>query len=83
MFATASYSFIRTTLQSPYVLYNYPAAPGVNVDGSALFAVYKPGQTFYLPGFPEQIFNFLGNYKFDNGLGLRTGVQVTGPIQHR
>ena len=29
---------------------------------------------------PRQIFNFLVNYKFDNGIGLRYGVQVISPI---
>jgi outer membrane receptor protein involved in Fe transport len=81
LFATASYSYIRTRLENPYIQYDYPAAPGVNVDGSALFAVFKPGQTFRLPGSPEQIFNALANYKTDIGLGLRAGIQVTGPIQ--
>jgi hypothetical protein len=42
--------------------------------------VFEPGQTFRDPGVPEHLFNFLGNYKFDNGIGVRTGVQVTGPI---
>jgi hypothetical protein len=30
---------------------------------------------------PEHVFNFLGNYKFPDGIGLRSGLQVTGPIQ--
>jgi hypothetical protein len=80
-FATASYSFIRTTLSSAPQFYNYPAEPGINVDGGALFAVFAPGQKFNDPGMPQHVFNFLGNYKFANGIGLRTGVQVTGPIQ--
>jgi len=29
---------------------------------------------------PEHVFNFLGNYKFPIGVGVRGGVQVTGPI---
>ena len=79
-YATASYSFIKTTLNTPPLFYNYPAQLGANVDGSALFAVFAPGQKFNDPGVPQHVFNFLGNYKFENGLGLRTGVQVTGPI---
>jgi hypothetical protein len=43
--------------------------------------VFAPGQKFNDPGMPQHVFNFLGNYKFANGIGLRTGVQVTGPIQ--
>ena len=81
LFATASYSFIKTTLNKPPLFYNYPAEQGVNVDGAALFAVFAPGQKFNDPGMPQHVFNFLGNYKFANGIGLRTGVQVTGPIQ--
>jgi len=80
-FATASYSFIKTTLDRPAPFYNYPAEPGLFVDGAGLFAVFTPGQHFDDPGVPEHVFNFLANYKFDNGVGLRAGVQVTGPIQ--
>ena len=50
-------------------------------DGAALFAVFAPGQKFNDPGVPQHVFNFLGNYKFISGLGLRFGAQVTGPIQ--
>ena len=89
LFATASYSYIDTTLNKAAGFYNYPADnannyPGTNynfVDGAGLFAVFAPGQKFEDPGVPQQIFNFLGNYKFDNGIGFRAGVQVIGPIQ--
>jgi hypothetical protein len=80
LFATASYSYINTLLSSAPEFYDYPAQPGVNVDGAGLTAVFYPGQKFQDPGVPQHVFNFLGNYKFDNGLGFRTGVQVTGPI---
>ncbi len=80
LFATASYSYIRTTLNKAAGFYNYPAKSGLNIDGAGLFAVFKDGQTFDDPGVPQQIFNFLGNYKFSNGLGARFGVQVVGPI---
>lgn len=79
-YATASYSYIDTTLNRPAGFYNYPAEPGLNIDGAGLFAVFSPGQKFDDPGVPRQIFNFLVNYKFDNGIGLRYGVQVIGPI---
>ncbi|HLY54460.1 MAG TPA: TonB-dependent receptor [Stellaceae bacterium] len=79
-YATASYSYITTTLNQPAGFYNYPAEPGVNIDGAALFAVFKSGQTFKDPGVPEHLFNFLADYKFDNGIGLDLGLQVTGPI---
>ena len=81
LFATASYSYIKTTLSQPAAFYNYPAEPGLNYDGAGLLAVFKSGQVFDDPGLPAQIFNFLGNYKFDDGLGLRFGVQVTSPIE--
>ena len=80
-YATASYSYIDTTLNNAPDFYNYPAAPGINVDGAGLFAVFAPGQKFQDPGVPQHVFNFLANYKFDFGLGLRAGAQVTGPIQ--
>jgi outer membrane receptor protein involved in Fe transport len=79
-YATASYSFIKTTLNKAPSFYNYPAEPGMNVDGAALFATFAPGQKFDDPGVPQHVFNFLGNYKFANGFGVRTGLQVTGPI---
>jgi outer membrane receptor protein involved in Fe transport len=79
-FATASYSFIQTTLNKPPAFYNYPAQLGTNVDGSAVFATFEPGEKFNDPGMPEHVFNFLANYKFPNGFGVRGGAQVTGPI---
>ncbi len=79
-FATASYSYLRTRLDTAPYFYNYPAQTGLNVDGAGLFAVFLPGQHFADPGIPEHVFNFLGNYRFDSGLGLRLGVQVTGPF---
>jgi hypothetical protein len=80
LYATASYSYIRTVLKAAPLFYDYPSQSGINIDGGANYAVFKPGQTFLDPGVPEHLFNFLGNYKFGNGLGVRTGVQVTGPI---
>jgi hypothetical protein len=81
LFATMGYSYIVTTLNKAEGFYNYPAEPGVNIDGAGLFAVFAPGQKFNDPGIPQHVFNFLGNYKFKNGFGVRYGVQVTGPIQ--
>lgn len=80
LFATASYSYIRTTLNSAPGFYNYAAEPGLNVDGAGLFAKFAPGQKFEDPGVPQHVFNFLGNYKFASGIGFRFGVQVIGPI---
>jgi hypothetical protein len=57
------------------------ALPGNYIDGAGSLAQFAPGQKFNDPGVPQQIFNFLGNYKFDSGIGLRYGVQVTSPIQ--
>lgn len=81
LFATASYSYIDTTLNRPAGFYNYPAQPGLNIDGAGLFAAFLPGQKFQDPGTPQHVFNFLGNYKFPFGVGFRLGLQVTGPIQ--
>jgi hypothetical protein len=79
-FATASYSYLRTRLSSPVGFYNYPAHYGLNVDGAGLFAAWEPGQSYNDPGIPQHVFNFLGNYRFDSGLGLRLGLQITGPF---
>jgi len=94
LFATAGYSYIVTTLNKAAAFYNYPAYPGNQypvsaggtgnfnfVDGAGLFTVYAPGQKFNDPGVPQHVFNFLGNYKFNSGIGFRFGVQVTGPIE--
>ena len=78
--ATASYSYIKTTLSQAPEFYDYPAQPGINIDGAGVFAVFVPGQKFKDPGVPQHLFNFLGNYKFANGIGVRSGVQVTGPM---
>jgi outer membrane receptor protein involved in Fe transport len=80
LFVTASYSYIETTLNRAAGFYNYAAEPGTFIDGAGTLAVWAPGQKFKDPGVPEQVFNFLGNYKFENGLGVRLGMQVTGPI---
>lgn len=80
LYVTASYSYIDTTLSAAPQFYDYPAEPGINVDGAGLLAVFEPGQKFQDPGIPQHVFNLLGNYKFDNGLGVRSGLQVTGPI---
>jgi len=80
LYATASYSYIATTLNQAAGFYNYPAELGNNIDGAGLFAVFAKGQKFDDPGVPRQIFNFLVNYKFDIGIGLRYGVQVISPI---
>jgi hypothetical protein len=79
-FATASYSYIDTTLSTAPIFYDYPAQPGINVDGAGSAAVFYPGQKFQDPGVPQQVFNFLANYKLSSGLGFRTALQVTGPI---
>ena len=94
LWATAGYSYIVTTLDKAAGFYDYPAYPGNQypvsaggtgtynfVDGAGLFTVFAPGQKFNDPGIPQHVFNFLGNYKFENGIGFRYGVQVTGPIQ--
>jgi outer membrane receptor for monomeric catechols len=79
-FVTASYSHIQTTLTEAAGFYDFPAQPGTNYDGAGTLAVFAPGQRFDDPGVPKDVFNFLGNYRFDSGLGLRFGVQITGPV---
>ena len=84
LFATASYSYIRSVLSSPPSFYDFPAAPGLNVDGLGAFFsahdLFLPNQKVDQPDQPQHVFNFLANYKFANGVGFRTGAQVTGPI---
>jgi outer membrane receptor for monomeric catechols len=79
-FATASYSYLHTTLDTPNGPYNFPAEPGINYDASGYEAVYLPGQTFQDPGIPEHLFNVLANYKNASGWGLQADLQVTSPV---
>jgi outer membrane receptor protein involved in Fe transport len=80
-FATASYSYLHTTLDQASGFYNFPAAPGLNYDGLGTAVVWQPNQTFQDPGVPEHLFNVLANYKFQSGWGAQTNLQVTGPVQ--
>jgi iron complex outermembrane receptor protein len=80
-FATASYSYLHTRLDTPAGFYNFPAQPGFNVDGAGNAVVFNPNQNFEDPGVPEHLINFLVNYKLDSGLGFQANLQVTGPIQ--
>ena len=80
-FATASYSYLHTRLDTPAGFYNFPAQPGFNIDGAGTAAVFASNQSFNDPGVPEHLINFLANYKLDNGLGFQANLQITGPIQ--
>jgi outer membrane receptor protein involved in Fe transport len=80
-FATASYSYLHTRLDTPAGFYNFPAQPGFNVDGAGNAVVFSPNQNFEDPGVPEHLINFLVNYKLDSGLGFQANLQVTGPVQ--
>jgi outer membrane receptor protein involved in Fe transport len=80
-FATASYSYLHTTLDSPAGFWNFPAAPGINYDGLGTTAVFAPGQSFQDPGVPQQLFNLLANYKSNSGWGVQANIQVTGTVE--
>jgi outer membrane receptor protein involved in Fe transport len=82
-FATASYSYLHTTLDSPATFYNFPATPGINYDGAGASATnpFLPNQTFNDPGVPQHLFNVLGNYKHESGWGAQANIQVTGPVE--
>ena len=80
-FATASYSYLHTRLDTPAGFYNFPAQPGFNIDGGGNAVVFSPNQNFEDPGVPEHLINFLVNYKLDSGLGFQANLQVTGPVQ--
>jgi outer membrane receptor protein involved in Fe transport len=81
-FATASYSYLHTTLDSPATFYNFPAQPGLNNDGAGVSVTnpFLPNQSFQDPGVPQQLFNVLANYKHESGWGVQANIQVTGPI---
>jgi hypothetical protein len=81
LFATASYSYLHTVLDTAAPFYNYPAEAGLNYDGAGALAVFLPGQTFKDPGVPQHLFNFLVNYKDPSGLGGQANLQVTGPVE--
>jgi outer membrane receptor protein involved in Fe transport len=82
-FATASYSYLHTTLDSPSTFYNFPAQPGTNYDGAGVSAAnpFLPNQTFQDPGVPQHLFNVLANYKHASGFGAQANIQVTGPVE--
>ncbi len=86
-FATASYSYLHTILYSPGstsiapgYFYNFPAEPGLNVDGAGTLAIWQPNQALLDPGVPQHLFNVLANYKHPSGFGVQANIQVTGPI---
>ena len=79
-FATASYSYLHTLLDSPSSFWNFPAQAGVNYDGYGLDAAFNPNQKFLDPGVPQHLFNVLANYKRDSGFGVQGNIQVTGPL---
>ena len=79
-FATASYSYLHTVLDTAASFYNFPAQPGLNYDGAANFIAWNPNQRFQDPGVPQHLFNVLANYKHESGLGAQANLQVTGPI---
>jgi outer membrane receptor protein involved in Fe transport len=79
-FATASYSFLHTILDTANGFYNLPAQPGLNYDGAGELILWSPNQRFVDPGIPEHLFNVLANYKHESGFGAQANIQVTGPI---
>jgi outer membrane receptor protein involved in Fe transport len=80
-FATASYSYLHTTLDSPATFYNFPATPGINYDGAGASATnpFLPNQTFNDPGVPQHLFNVLGNYKHESAGVLRQTFRSRDP----
>jgi len=80
-FATASYSYLHTVLDTAAGFYNFPAQPGLNIDGAANFISWNPNQRFQEPDVPQHLFNALVNYKHESGFGAQANLQVTGPIK--
>jgi len=79
-FATASYSYLHTLLDTAAGFYNFPAQPGLNIDGSANEIVWNSNQRFQEPDVPQHLFNALANYKHESGFGAQANLQVTGPM---
>jgi outer membrane receptor protein involved in Fe transport len=80
-FATASYSYLHTLLDSASGFYNLPAQQGINYDGAGSLLQWNGNQRFIDPGIPQHLFNVLANYKHESGFGAQANIQVTGPIQ--
>jgi outer membrane receptor protein involved in Fe transport len=80
-FATASYSYLHTLLDTAAGFYNFPAQLGLNIDGAANAIVWNTGQRFQEPDVPQHLFNALVNYKHESGFGAQANLQVTGPIK--
>jgi outer membrane receptor protein involved in Fe transport len=89
-FATASYSYLHTTTDTPFSFWNFPAQPGINFDGAGEEIQWQGckvngnascSQRFVDPGVPEHLFNALANYKLESGLGFQANLQVTGPVE--
>jgi outer membrane receptor protein involved in Fe transport len=80
-FATASYSYLHTTLDTATPFYNFPAYPGLNIDGAGTLAVFQGGQTLQDPGVPAHLINMLANYKHESGFGVQANIQITAPIE--
>ncbi len=80
-FATASYSYLHTLLDTAAGFYNFPAQLGLNIDGAANDIVWNTNQKFQEPDVPQHLFNALANYKHSSGFGAQANIQVTGPIK--
>ena len=79
-FATASYSYLHTVLDTASGFYNFPAYAGTYADGAGTAVVFQPNQSFPDPGVPQHLFNVLANYKDPSGFGGQANIQVTGPV---
>ena len=80
-FATASYSYLHTTLDTAAPFYNFPAYAGLNIDGAGTAAVFAGNQTLQDPGVPAHLINMLVNYKHESGFGVQANIQITAPIE--
>jgi len=80
-FATASYSYLHTTLDTGAPFYNFPAYAGLNIDGAGTTAVFAGNQTLQDPGVPAHLINMLVNYKHESGFGVQANIQITAPIE--
>jgi len=75
LFVTASYSYIKSILDSPPGFYDFPAQPGLNIDGGGSLvapgSLFLPNQKVDQPDQPQHVFNSW-QLQIPDRYGLRT-----------
>jgi len=84
-YATVGYSWINGSLPAdsdPYQSYNTNQIPGGPPDPNTNPAAYPTTGRLRAPGQPLDLFNALGQYTFNNGIGVESNVVVTSPMNN-